>query len=160
MLGIVDEVQAQLQIQEKSMLQAQSELPEPVGEAFKYMNGYLNQVKQDVEEGTIPLKFRAQADVTELEPQPEITPGQYGPGPNDCEQECEPVGDEKKYGQDEENDGQNGPGENDGDCLPEGDENHNGQNEDDNGQNGDGDENGECDQDCEPVGDQNQNGKP
>ncbi|MCB9422407.1 MAG: hypothetical protein H6667_21570 [Ardenticatenaceae bacterium] len=154
MLGIVDEVQAKLQVQEQTMLQAQGELPEPVGEAFKYMNGYLNRVKQDVEEGIVPLKFRA----SQPEPQADVTPGQYGPGPNDCEEDCVPVGDEHKYGQEEDNDGQNGPGENDGDCVPEGDENQYGQTDDDNGQNGDGD--GDCDQDCEPIGDQNQNGKP
>lgn len=158
MLGAVDEVQAKLQVQEKTMLQAQGELPEPAQEAFKFMNGYLNQVRQDVEEGIVPLKFRA----NQPEPQADVTPGQFGPGPNDCEQDCEPVGDENHYGWDENNDGQNGPGPNDceQDCEPVGDENHYGQNEDTGGPNGDGDGDGECDQDCEPVGDQNQNGKP
>lgn len=156
MLGAVDEVQAKLQVQEKAMLQAQGELPEPAQEAFKFMNGYLNQVRQDVEEGIVPLKFRA----NQPEPQAEVTPGQFGPGPNECEDGCEPVGDEHKYGQEEDNTGQNGPGESDGDCVPEGDENHYGQNEEPTGPNGPGDGDGECDQDCEPVGDQNQNGKP
>jgi hypothetical protein len=158
MLGVVDEVQAKLQVQEKTMLQAQGELPEPAQEAFKFMNGYLNQVRQDIEEGTVPLQFRA----NQPEPQSDVTPGQFGPGPNDCEQDCEPAGDENHYGWDENNDGQNGPGPNEceQDCEPAGDENHYGQNEDTGGPNGPGDGDGECDQDCEPVGDQNQNGKP
>ena len=156
MLGAVDEVQAKLQVQEQTMLQAQGDLPEPAQEAFKFMNGYLNQVRQDVEEGVVPLKFR----VSQPEPQADVTPGQYGPGPNDCEADCEPVGDEHKYGQEEDNDGQHGPGPNEceEDCEPAGDENHYGQNEDTEGPNGPGD--GECDGDCEPEGDQNQNGKP
>ena len=90
------------------------------------MNGYLNQVRQDIEEGIVPLKFRA----NQPEPLSDVEPGQYGPGPNECEEGCEPVGDQNQYGLDEENAGQNGPGPN------------------------------ECEEDCEPVGDQNQHGKP
>jgi hypothetical protein len=153
MLGTVDEVQAKLQVQEQTMLKAEGELPEPTQEAFKFMNGYLNQVRQDIEE-LIPLQFRA----NQPEKDGEGLPGQYGPGPNECEDEvCEPAGDQHRYGQEDENDGQHGPGPNEceQDCEPSGDENHYGQDEDNDGQNGPG----EGDDDCEPVGDQNQNGK-
>ena len=126
MLGVVEDVQAQLQVQQKTMLQAQGELPEPVEEAFKNMNGYLNQVRQDIEEGIVPLQFRA----NQPEPQSDVEPGQYGPGPNECEEGCEPVGDRNQHGLADENAGQNGLGPN------------------------------ECEEDCAPVGEQNQNGKP
>ena len=149
MLGAVDEVQARLQVQEQKMLKAEGELPEPAQEAFQYMNGYLNRIRQDVEE-LIPLQFR----VNRPELDDEITPGQFGPGPQECEEEvCEPAGDQHRYGQEDENNGQHGPGPNDCqlDCEP----NQYGQDDDNEGQNGPGDGN-----DCEPVGDQNQNGKP
>ncbi len=150
MLGVVEETQAQLQFQAQTMTKSQGELPEPAEEAFAYMNGYLNRLHQDLEEGvTDPLAFRARLSPNRSEdapPQPDMVPGD-GNGTCDGE-DCEPVGDGNHYGQD--NGGQNGDGECDNDCTPVGDENHYGQ--DNGGQNGDGD--------GEPVGDQNQNGKP
>ncbi|MEJ2748519.1 MAG: hypothetical protein P8183_11525 [Anaerolineae bacterium] len=160
MLGAVEDVQAQVQYQEKAMTQAQGELPEPVGEAFQHMNGYLNQVRQDVEAGIVPLAFRARLSANrpaDMEPQPDMVPGEAngpnGPGDGDCDQDCEPVGDQHQYGP--ESGGQNGPGDCDQDCVPAGDENHYGQSDDNSGQNGDGD----CDQDCVPAGDENHNGQ-
>lgn len=126
MLGVVDDVQAKLQVQQQTMLQAQGELPEPVEEAFQHMNGYLNQVRQDIEEGTVPLQFR----VNQPEPQSDVEPGQYGNGPNECEDGCTPVGDQNQYGPTDDSSGQHGSGP------------------------------AECEEDCEPIGDQNQNGKP
>ncbi len=148
MLSVVTETENALQMQEAALVQSQGEMPGPAEDAFAHMNGYLNQVRQDLEEGTVPLTFRARENLNRNEDagvQPDNEPG------DGCGEEiCEPVGDENHYGQEEDNGGQNG----DGDCELIGDGNQNGQEQgDDNGHNGDGD----CDNDCVPDGDENHN---
>lgn len=141
MLGIVDEVQARLQVQTKTMTQAKGELGEPAGDVFAYMNGHLNRVRQDLEEGlTDPLTFRARVNMNrpdEAPVKPEMFPGE---GNGQCEEACEPEGNTYRYGQEEENDGHHGPGPNECevDCEPAGDENHYGQEDENDGQNGPG----------------------
>ena len=154
MLGVVQETEEILQMQEAALMQSEGEMPGPAEDAFAHMKGYLNQVRQDLEEGTVPLTFRARTNANRPEDAQEQPNNEPGAG---CGEECEPVGDENHYGQEEDNDGQNGDGDCDGDCEPIGDENQNGQEEaDDNGENGDGD--CDCDGDCDPSGDENQNG--
>jgi hypothetical protein len=141
MLGVVDEVQARLQAQAKTMTQAKGELNEPAEDAFAYMNGHLNRVRQELEDGlSDPLAFRARVNMNRPEEapvQPEMIPGD---GNDECEEGCEPAGYTYRYGQEEENDGQHGPGPNEceEDCEPAGDENHYGQEDENDGQNGPG----------------------
>lgn len=68
--------------------------------------------------------------------------GQNGPGDGDgiCDGDCDPVGDENQYGQDDANSGQNGPGDGTGvclnDCDPVGDGPHPNQGNGNGGSNG------------------------
>ncbi|MBK8900449.1 MAG: hypothetical protein IPM53_04635 [Anaerolineaceae bacterium] len=191
LMGLLTQMQNMLQNEQQTMAQ----LGEPAQAMFGNVNQVLNQYQEQVQAGLEdPPMFRWRyAQDAEWEPagngqqngqdqgQEPGTNGQngpgYGPGDGTCTGDCDPVGDQNQFGQDQDkgqngngpmepaDNGQNGPGSGacTGDCDPVGDEHHYGQDPDNAGQNGPangpGDGTGVCTNDCEPVGDQNQHGQ-
>jgi hypothetical protein len=165
------QAQQMTQAQEQAMAQAGAGVAGPAQEPLQRASRYLNQVGQEVENGLRdPQTFRWQhreghpADATpQLTPNP--VPGPSGtPGPaTPCpDGNCQPAGDENRYGPRPEQPGPGAPGGNpDGtctDCQPVGDENQYGPQPEQPGPGAPGgNPDGTC-TDCQPAGDQNQYG--
>lgn len=190
MVGLLTQMQTMLQAGQRTMQQTQTQLSEPAQNMFGAVNQVMNQYQEQVQVGLEdPQLFRwRHGQNPDWEPpcpqggcdpagssyqhgQNQETNGQNGPGDGTCIGDCEPVGDQNQYGQDENNgqngagngdnspgspndNGQNGPGDGTciGDCDPVGDQNQYGQDGTNSGQNGLGDGDGVCVNNCEPTG--------
>lgn len=142
-----DEAMFKLLTQAQNMVQTQiqnmANVAAGAGESAQKMlgeaSGFLNRAGQEIEDGLkIPQTFRARyGNIPEG-----VVPQETGPCSAD---DCDPAGDANQFGQNPDNEGQNGPGAGicDGeDCEPAGDQNQFGQDPENDGQNGPGD--GEC----------------
>ncbi len=152
------QTQERIQTQTQNLTHTQARVSGPAQETLDLANGVMSQVRQQVETGLQePQTFRWQHGNTQAGKPQENGPCNTG--------ECEPVGDQNQFGQDENNTGHNGPGDgicdNPDGCEPVGDQHQYGQDENNTGHNGPGDGDGVCDNPdgCEPVGDQHQYGQ-
>ncbi len=171
MHGWLIQAQQMIQAQEQALTQTQARVAGPAQEPLQQASRYLHQAGQEVEAGLQdPQTFRWRhgenrpSDVTPQPtpspvPDPTGTPGPATPCPNG---DCQPVGDQHRYGPQAEQPGPGAPGGNpDGtctDCQPVGDENRYGPQPEQPGPGAPGgNPDGTC-TDCQPAGDQNQYG--
>jgi hypothetical protein len=171
MHGWLIQAQQMIQAEEQSMARAQARVAGPAQEPLQQASRYLNQAGQEVAAGLQdPQTFRWRhgenrpSDVTPQPtpspvPDPTGTPGPATPCPNG---DCQPVGDQNRYGPRPEQPGPGAPGGNpDGtctDCQPAGDQNRYGPQPELPGPGAPGgNPDGTC-TDCQPAGDQNQYG--
>jgi uncharacterized membrane protein YgcG len=139
MFKLLTQAQNMVQTQLQNIANVEAGAGEPAQKMLGQAAGFLNRAGQEIEDGLkTPQIFRARYGSS-----PEgVVPQETGP----CSTgDCEPAGDANKFGQDPDNEGQNGPGDGtcDGeDCEPVGDQNQFGQDPENEGQNGPGD--GEC----------------
>ncbi len=135
MHGWLIQAQQMIQAQEQALIQAQAGAAGPAQEPLQQASRYLNQAGQEVETGLQdPQTFRWRhaggrpSDATPQPtpspvPDPTGTPGPATPCPNG---DCQPAGDQHRYGPQPEQSGPGAPGGNpDGtctDCQPAGDQ--------------------------------------
>jgi hypothetical protein len=171
MHGWLIQAQQMIQAQEQAMAQAQAGAAGPAQEPLQQASRYLNQAGQEVETGLQdPQTFRWRhgenrpADATP-QPTPSPVPGPTGtPGPaTPCPNgDCQPAGDQHRYGPQPEQPGPGAPGGNpDGtctDCQPAGDQHRYGPQPELPGPGTPGaNADGTC-TDCQPAGDQHRYG--
>jgi hypothetical protein len=165
MAGLLAQAQQMAQAQEQELSQTQMHVAEPAQEPLRQASRLLNQMRQEAEDGLQdPQTFRwrhGHGRPPEAPLQPTVTPT---PGGNpDCPTgECEPVGDEHRYGPQPEQPSPGAPGGNPdcptGGCEPVGDEHRYGPQPEQPGPGAPGgNPDGTC-TDCEPAGDQHQYG--
>ncbi len=174
MQSLLTQAQQMIQAQEKAMVQAQASAAGPAQEPLQQASRYLNQAGQDVAIGLQdPQTFRWRhgenqpSDVTPQPtpspaPDPTGTPRPATPCPNG---DCQPIGDQHRYGPQAEQPGPGAPGAPGGntdgtctDCQPVGDENRYGPQPELPGPGAPGgNPDGTC-TDCQPAGDQNRYG--
>jgi len=167
LLRLLVQAQEMTQVQEQTLIQAQEQVNQQSKDRLQETARLMAQWRKVAEDGLQePEQFRLRYRGGQDGESP--GPGQPGGNP-DCSGDCEPIGDENKYGQDGGGPAQGpGPGEPggnpdcDGDCEPSGDENKYGQDGEDPPQGpGPGEPGGnpDCDGDCEPAGDENKYGQ-
>ncbi len=165
MLSFLAQAQYIIQNQEQMLNQVQTRVAEPAQEPLRQTNKLLNWARQEVEAGLQdPQTFRwrhAENRPPEAPPQPAILPVPGG-NPDCLTGDCEPIGDEHRYGPQPDQPGPGGPGGNPdcptGDCEPVGDQHRYSPQPDQPGPRAPGG-NPDCPEgDCQPVGDQNQYG--
>jgi hypothetical protein len=169
MRGWLIQAQQMIQAQEQAMIQVQASAAGPAQEPLQQASRYLNQAGQEVETGLRdPQTFRwrhGENRPSDAPAQPSPMPdptGAAGPATPCPNGDCQPVGDQNRYGPQPEQPGPGAPGGNpDGtctDCQPVGDQNRYGPGPEMPGPGAPGgNPDGTC-TDCQPVGDQNQYG--
>ena len=137
MIGLLTQMQTMLQNEQQTMAQQGDPSQAMYGEINQIMNQYQEQVQAGLDDPPM-FRWRHSQDA-DWEPgengrqNNQGSNGQNGPGDGTCTGDCEPVGDQNQYGQQDDNTGQNGPGTGDGDgvcandCDPVGSGPHQGQ---------------------------------
>jgi hypothetical protein len=159
MMGIINQAEQMVQNQIREMTQTQAKvgehLQEPLRVALRIMNRVQEQVqaaKQDPEGFRYQYQHQSRLNQT--------VEGWLDEGLLTLE-DCNPVGDENKYGQDGSQPGPQYRNQDCEDCIPPGDEHKYGQDDSqpgDQDRDRDQDQDQDC-QDCVPQGDENKNGQ-
>ncbi len=167
LLSLLLQTQEMTQAQEQALIQAQEQVNQQTKDRLQETARLMAQWRKVAEDG---LQEPGQFRLRYRDGQDSKSPGPGEPGGNqDCDGDCDPAGNENKYGQDGGEPAQGpGPGEPggnpdcEGDCEPAGDENKYGQDGGGPAQGpGPGEPGGnpDCDGDCEPAGDENKYGQ-
>jgi hypothetical protein len=165
LLSFLTQARGTIQNQEQTLKQVQARAVQPAQEPLSQASSLLSQARQDVEAGLEnPNTIRRRATEgrpVEAPSQPIIVPAPGG-NPECATGDCEPVGDEHRYGPQPDQPGPGEPGGNPDcladDCEPVGDQKQYGPQP---GQPGPGTPGGNPDcptGDCEPVGDEHHYG--